>query len=263
MISKVDNCRLSAFTLGEMLIVIAIIGILAALTLTALSRGIALGRRTSCANNERQMGQALQMFLTDKHAYPLVAIDFPDHYTGWENQIARAELDGPAHNPKPPLYPRPGIWHCPAANPPLSRPAYADYGYNAYGMSPQTASNSLGLGGQHIWNGYEHQPSPAITGSDVAVPSDMMAIGDGFVGNASVIHDGRYSFWRTYGVEETGDYVGSTKQAYARHNGRENALFCDGHVESPTLKSLFVATNDTALARWNRDHQPHRDLLDP
>ena len=39
--------------------------------------------------------------------------------------------------------------------------------------------------------------------------------------------------------------------------------FCDGHAESLKLKTLFRATNDLALDRWNRDHQPHLDLAAP
>jgi hypothetical protein len=38
---------------------------------------------------------------------------------------------------------------------------------------------------------------------------------------------------------------------------------CDVHVESPTLKFLFEDTRDAALARWNRDHLPHREKLSP
>jgi prepilin-type processing-associated H-X9-DG protein len=45
--------------------------------------------------------------------------------------------------------------------------------------------------------------------------------------------------------------------------GKANVVFCDGHVESPTLKFLFADTSDDALRRWNRDHQPHRDRLAP
>jgi prepilin-type processing-associated H-X9-DG protein len=48
-----------------------------------------------------------------------------------------------------------------------------------------------------------------------------------------------------------------------RHQGRLNVLFCDGHVESPTLQLLFVDASDAALVRWNRDHQPHREQLSP
>jgi prepilin-type processing-associated H-X9-DG protein len=45
--------------------------------------------------------------------------------------------------------------------------------------------------------------------------------------------------------------------------GKANVVFCDGHVESPTLPFLFTDTSDAALSRWNRDHQPHRERLAP
>jgi prepilin-type processing-associated H-X9-DG protein len=48
-----------------------------------------------------------------------------------------------------------------------------------------------------------------------------------------------------------------------RHQGKANVVFCDGHVESPTLPFLFADTSDAALSRWNRDHQPHREKLSP
>ena len=40
-------------------------------------------------------------------------------------------------------------------------------------------------------------------------------------------------------------------------------VFCDGHVESPTLQFLFTDTSAAALIRRNRDHQSHRDRLVP
>ncbi|MEI2723604.1 MAG: H-X9-DG-CTERM domain-containing protein [Verrucomicrobiota bacterium] len=55
---------------------------------------------------------------------------------------------------------------------------------------------------------------------------------------------------------------GNTRQS-RRHQGKANVVFCDGHVESPTLKYLFEDTGDVALARWNRDHLPHRERLSP
>jgi len=48
-----------------------------------------------------------------------------------------------------------------------------------------------------------------------------------------------------------------------RHQGNANVVFCDGHVESPTLAFLFEDTSDNALSRWNRDHLPHRENLSP
>jgi prepilin-type processing-associated H-X9-DG protein len=50
--------------------------------------------------------------------------------------------------------------------------------------------------------------------------------------------------------------------------GQANVFFCDGHVESPTLKFLFADTSDAALARWKSlrtatNHLPHREKLSP
>ena len=69
-----------------------------------------------------------------------------------------------------------------------------------------------------------------------------------------------FSLKRTYDLT---DDSGSTKRAYSRHQGKANVVFCDGHVESPTLKFLFEDTSDAALSRWNRDHLPHRERLAP
>ena len=52
-----------------------------------------------------------------------------------------------------------------------------------------------------------------------------------------------------------------TRPRVVNFNSNANAVFCDGHVESPTLKFLFEDTSDAALARWNRDHLPHREKL--
>ncbi|HEY2328769.1 MAG TPA: type II secretion system protein [Verrucomicrobiae bacterium] len=56
----------------------------------------------------------------------------------------------------------------------------------------------------------------------------------------------------------------AVSQAKARAQRiQANVVFCDGHVESPTLQFLFEDTSDEALSRWNRDHLPHREKLSP
>ena len=68
--------RPAAFTLIEMLVVIAIIGILAALLLPALTSAREKARRTSCLNNLNQFSKGLESYCADFGGY------FPC-YPGW------------------------------------------------------------------------------------------------------------------------------------------------------------------------------------
>jgi prepilin-type processing-associated H-X9-DG protein len=152
-----------------------------------------------------------------------------------------------------------GVWDCPAAKRPPDYPSdtvYTKYGYNVYGLSLRRDADTLGLGG-HKYS-VEASSAPPINESEIASPSEMMAIGDGFKGGNGVVQDGVGALWRTY--DTRGD-SGSTRRSLSRHQGKANVVFCDGHVESPALTFLFEDTNDVALVRWNRDHLPHRDRL--
>jgi prepilin-type processing-associated H-X9-DG protein/prepilin-type N-terminal cleavage/methylation domain-containing protein len=252
----------SAFTLTELLVVIAIIAILAALLLAAISRSKEIAQRIQCANNVRQLGIALQAFVTENNFYPLF-IDPP--HGAWVAALQHSELSTSTNRVSSGQYLSQGVWKCPAANKPLNWPqheGYVSYGYNTYGMSARTDTNSFGLGGHYVWDFPQNTrfTAPPVRELEVVAPSEMMAIGDGFEGGNNIIRDGVFVLWRTHGVQ---DYQGSTKRSHSRHQGKANVVFCDGHVESPTLQFLFEDTSDEALSRWNRDHQPHREKLSP
>ena len=106
-------------------------------------------------------------------------------------------------------------------------------------------TNQFGLQGHYDPATRTYLP---IKESEVLVPSEMIALGDSFDPNGVLMRR------RVADLEE----FGNTR---TRHQGKANVGFGDGHVESPTLKLLFEDESDAALARWNRDHKPHREKL--
>ncbi len=250
-----------AFTLVELLAVSAIIGVLVALLLPALSMAKARAQRTRCASNLHQIGIGLSVILGNDHAYPL----FENRNANYDNRanaykqlwFYQLGVQGLGlSNPTRKTF-FSGVWHCPTTFP----VGDLSYGYNAFGYvpagTPYTISvgmvNSFGLMGH-----FRDSPNGWITVSPIAEsevldPSDMMAVGDTFGGGVS------FDRW---------DHLAAKNQEHQwhaefRHQGHLNVVFCDGHVESPTLQFLFQDTNDAALVRWNRDHKPHLEKLSP
>jgi prepilin-type processing-associated H-X9-DG protein len=238
------------------LVVIAIIAILLALSIAGLARAKGKALQSQCVNNVRQLGLALRGFVIENNHYPLVI------KPSWIEDLQHTELSTSANHVNSRVYLQQGVWQCPSAHRPDNLPqnkGYVSYGYNFYGMSTLTDTNSLGLGGHYVWSG-SRWPAPPVNESEVSNPSEMIGIGDGFLGDNGVVAEGVFALGRTHSLQGNSE---STKRANSRHQGKADIVFCDGHVGSPTLKFLFKDTSDGALAQWNRDHQPHREKLQP
>lgn len=78
----------AGFTLVEMLIVIAIIAVLAAILLPAVNMAREMARRATCGNNLKQLALATQMFEEAKGQYPAAR-------TFWNNPVYKASANFP------------------------------------------------------------------------------------------------------------------------------------------------------------------------
>jgi prepilin-type processing-associated H-X9-DG protein/prepilin-type N-terminal cleavage/methylation domain-containing protein len=231
----------SGFSLIELLVVIAIVAIQAALLLPVVSAAKQRALRIQCVSNLHQQGVALSAFLQDNRGYPtwIQPTNSDPSERWWAQQL---EHSGFGISPLPPQFWQNGVWRCPSAQTRTGNIGNSPYyGYNVFGVLPiGNLTNNFGLGGHYTQNPLAIAP---IKESEVAVPAEMMDIGE----------SDKFAFMRS----ESYDFY----HMVLRHGNRANVLFCDGHVESPTLEFLFNDTGDDALSRWDRDHAAHADRL--
>jgi len=265
-VSTIDNLNSrkpiaasTAFTLVELLVVIGIIAIIAALLLPILSRSKSAAQSANCKSNLKQLGASLHIFLSDNRCYPTNVfqtkpLSLPNSERFWLGKLVREGLGIPQPSTN---FQRSGVWRCPGARWSDQMTSgndlngLTDYGYNDdkfNGKGPRDSTNKFGLEGHY-------RPAPGfastwsfipIAENEVVAPSEMMAVGDCFEANALLMRRPIEIFAEFGNILE-------------RHQGKANVVFCDAHVDSPKLQFLFEDTNDVALARWNFDHQPHRD----
>ena len=213
--------RRSAFTLVELLVAIAVVGILAALLFPALERSRDAARTAACASNLRQLAAAALSYAGEHRG------QFP-----WGMRIEGGEMacwdfvvgaDGAA---------RPGlIWdHVPGedAKRVLQCPAFLGGAANWSG-DPFTGYNYNCSYVGKVEGDPGARAAPALL-SQVEDPARTALFGDGqYAGGAN-------KFMRAPVREKAFDGSGSgVREAGTqgfRHRGRTNVAFCDGHVET-------------------------------
>ncbi|EDM29324.1 hypothetical protein LNTAR_23079 [Lentisphaera araneosa HTCC2155] len=86
--------KLQRFTLIEVLVVVAIIGILASLLLPSLSKARGNAQRSVCVNNLKNISQALLMYPDDNDDYYTHGDSRGGNNTTWDDLLGEGEYDG-------------------------------------------------------------------------------------------------------------------------------------------------------------------------
>ena len=85
-VTKIAIVRRRGFTLVELLVVIAIIGVLMGLLMPAIVNARLAALQTTCANNEKELAQAMILFDSNKDRLPYVGRSDSGNHT-WYTQI--------------------------------------------------------------------------------------------------------------------------------------------------------------------------------
>ena len=248
--------RLRGFTLIELLVVIAIIAILASLLLPALSKAKERGRTAKCVSNVRQMTLAMILYTLDHEYYP------PGRYTNalYASRIAWYDA----------LIPYMGKWT--NQNTAMKCPSYklkwADY-------ERTDVPGEIGIG-SYAYNGDSRfalswMPSPQSMQlpmrkeSEVRVPARMLALGDSQMVETQpakvMVGMTHFNYHPEILRKSWAGYPNEMKYTAARHNGRYQIGFCDGHVE-PIKHSTLLAADMESRRIWSADHEPFATSFD-
>jgi prepilin-type N-terminal cleavage/methylation domain-containing protein/prepilin-type processing-associated H-X9-DG protein len=295
--SQNGNCRggrCVAFTLVELLVVIAVIAILASLLLPALNRGRIGADNAVCRNNLRQYAVALRLYVDDFKYYPPCYLNETNaaagheiywhqrleaytktQWVGWSTPIYKL-------NGGPPM-PR-TIQMCPS----FARlrsiqvgPGSGCYAYNNLGWPIRDRYDQGGLGGTLLPGplGIRDEASGLLIDvpldrlrltrdAEVLKPCDMISIGDAGLYDGGILG---YFGWLDLCVgfvdqrvdlgnekldgQGLQDTLRDLAVVHQRHAARWNFVFCDGHSEHGRTRDFFDEKQVEEIRRWNRDNR--------
>jgi prepilin-type processing-associated H-X9-DG protein/prepilin-type N-terminal cleavage/methylation domain-containing protein len=219
--STVRECKRRAFTVIELLAVLAVIAILASILFPTLNSATEKGNKTRCLSNLRQWGAGLALFLSDHDGM------FPENgitddsvsvtkATAWFNVVpcymgteplSNLCANGKAPWPTPPF--NKNVFTCPSLKAQQSGDGttpFFSYAYNEW-IDHKTRGGAFGQ---------------ILRLSQIRTNAQFVVFGES--------------------AQTNSDIVGSTNLVY-RHDGKKaaNVCFADGHVSSMEASSLTHA----------------------
>ncbi|MFP6674023.1 MAG: DUF1559 domain-containing protein [Pirellulaceae bacterium] len=226
-----------AFTLVELLVSIAIIGLLVALLLPAVQAARESARKSSCSNNLHQIGVAIANYQSLLRIFPTGCIEWRPPggsptlkqfawsalilpYMEETNVSKKIDFHYPFDHPvnakiaKTELE----VYICPSAVDD-DRAGRTDYG----GLFGQRISNTKPDDGVFVYN-RSFGPSDVRDGL-----SNTMAVAEDLAGPDSEWINGRNVFVQSGGVNDPKAWIGDN-EIRSQHTGGAFSLFLDGHV---------------------------------
>lgn len=217
------SCHSSAFTLVELLVIMAIIAILSAMLLPVLGKGRLSARSIACENNLRQLGMAAQLYWDENSGYCFRKQDGTNWWFGWLGAGSEGHRPSDLSAGKLFLYLNGSdVRLCPALDAAMAQfklkatNIVFSYGYNNY-LSPQTPAQPL------VKVGKIARPTETALFADAAQVND-------FLPPASAANPLLEEFYYL-------DTNTSYPNGHFRHVRRANVTFCDGHVGRETMVS--------------------------
>lgn len=228
-----------AFTLVELLVVIAVIGILVGLLLPAVQAAREAARKVSCKNNLRQLGIALHSYHDTHGSLPTGCIEWrgagaPRHFRqfAWsafllpfleqQNLHSRIDFSFPFDAPENELAAAQhiSVYECPTAEKRDLKRAQIDYG---------------GLFGERL---RDRKPDDGVFLYDTRI--DFSDIRDGLSMTIAISEDvggpdsewinGRNVFVQSGGINDPHAWIGDN-EIRSQHAGGAMLLFADSHVD--------------------------------
>lgn len=225
----------------ELLVVVAIIALLAAMLLPALKRAKENANGTKCMANLKQLGLAHLMYLADSNDYFVPYYD-PDqwalgtHLRTWPGILSEGQHYCPF---------RGGIQICRSL---YGSDVWGDYSINEYAI--HYGYNYLHIGSNTRYGGGLY---PTARLSQIAKPFETILMLDVYrLSGANGEPRGEYIAYDAQSPPNAGQAI-----PHARHNGGANICWVDGHVSHVTFKNaLFPWTElgqDVPPAFWDRN----------